>query len=80
MSTIGEIVAFYTDTKSVIHGFTRTSSGLQSVGFPGATHTFALRISNPGLLVGDYVDATGTTHGFVAVLTATSTRDGDRQI
>jgi hypothetical protein len=72
-------VAFYTDTKSVIDG-SRALLPEFRVSIFVDTHTFPLGISNLGLLVGDYVDATGTTHGFVAVLTATSTRDGDRQI
>jgi hypothetical protein len=36
-----------------------------SIGVPGACDTFALGISNVGLIVGDYVDPDYSRHGFL---------------
>jgi hypothetical protein len=47
-----------------------------TIDFPGATATFALGISNQGLVTGQYYDAIGNGHGFVYLGGAKMTVDG----
>ena len=58
----------YTDTTGHQHGFVSTGGVITTldVPFPGATDTLLYGISNPGQIVGSYIDSTGT-HGFVDV-------------
>jgi len=37
-----------------------------AIDVPGATLTTALKVNNPGRIVGYYQDAAGRNHGFVA--------------
>jgi probable HAF family extracellular repeat protein len=41
-------------------------SNFQTIDFPGSTGTRAIGINNAGQIVGDYVDANGVRHGFLA--------------
>ena len=51
----------------VDHGFVHThSDGVKTFDFPGATHTRAFGINDVGEIVGEYVDSSGRTHGFLA--------------
>jgi hypothetical protein len=45
-----------------------TGTGITTINvpFPGATDTYLYGISNPGVIVGSYIDSAGT-HGFVDV-------------
>jgi hypothetical protein len=47
-----------------------------AIDFPGATATFALGISNQGLVTGQYYDTMGNAHGFVYLGGAEMTVDG----
>lgn len=51
----------------VDHGFVHThSAGVKTFDFPGAQHTRAFGINDVGEIVGEYVDSSGKTHGFLA--------------
>jgi hypothetical protein len=48
------------------HGFVRTASGVfTAIDVPGATSTTPNFINLEGVVVGSYLDSTGTSHGFV---------------
>ena len=49
------------DTNGVFHGF----SGDMSITFPGAEDTFADFVNADGVVVGSYITAEGTVHGFI---------------
>lgn len=62
----GQIVGFM-DTSSGVQGFVGTlSGGFTPVNVPGATDTLPQGIANSGAIVGQYFDADGNTHGFIA--------------
>ncbi len=44
-----------------------SSSGYKSLDFPNSTVTYALGINKRGKIVGEYVDAAGVAHAFLAV-------------
>ena len=51
----------------VDHGFVHTQArGVETFDFPGAQHTRAFGINDAGEIVGEYVDSSGRTHGFIA--------------
>ncbi len=51
----------------VDHGFVHTpAQGVKTFDFPGAQHTRAFGINDAGEIVGEYVDSSGKTHGFLA--------------
>lgn len=58
-TSTGQEEAFYLDG----HG------GSALLAAPGATQTYANGLNNIGQIVGDYVDAAGSTHGFLFDLT-----------
>jgi len=45
-------------------GFVKTSSGLQTIKFPGASQTFVGGSNNFGTIVGDYIGSDNHFHGF----------------
>jgi uncharacterized membrane protein len=49
----------------VVHGFLWDDGGYQTIDVPDAAATAALGINNHGQMVGSYIDAQGTYHGFV---------------
>ncbi len=49
------------DTDGVTHGF----SGDMSITFPGAVKTYADFVNSAGVVVGSYIAADGTVHGFM---------------
>ncbi len=49
------------DTNGVFHGF----SGDMLITFPGAENTFADFVNADGVVVGSYITAEGTVHGFI---------------
>jgi uncharacterized membrane protein len=50
----------------VIHGFLLDKGAFTMIDPPGSTFTEAIGINAAGQIVGDYMDASGTLHGFVA--------------
>jgi probable HAF family extracellular repeat protein len=51
------------------HGFVQTQSqGVQTFDFPSAQHTRAFGVNDSGEIVGEYVDSSGHTHGFLGTL------------
>jgi probable HAF family extracellular repeat protein len=50
-----------------LHGFLLRQGKYVSIDFPGSTSTSALAINDDGVIVGDYTDKNGNTHGFKAV-------------
>jgi hypothetical protein len=66
LSDSGQIVGFINGDAG-LEGFVGTlSGGFALVNVPGATDTFAQGIANSGTIVGQYYDADGNGHGFVA--------------
>jgi hypothetical protein len=62
----GSIVGSYTDSVGVTHGFKRWSNGsVVSFDYPGASLTSPARINDNGTIVGYYVGAQSSLHGFV---------------
>jgi hypothetical protein len=63
----GIIVGWYEDCtpSCFIHGFAYKHGRYVRIDYPGASGTFALRISNIGVIVGEYQLADGSLHGFV---------------
>ena len=53
------------DAGSVLQGFLRHEAGFVTIAPPGSTFTEAIGINASGDIVGDYVDASGTMHGFL---------------
>jgi hypothetical protein len=47
------------------HGFVYANAAATLIDVPGATSTIVYGINNAGVLVGTYIDASGT-HGFMA--------------
>jgi len=60
----GDVSGFYTVGKVTI-GFALVRGEFQTLSFGANTNTQALGINNHDRVVGSYVDAAGTTHGFV---------------
>jgi probable HAF family extracellular repeat protein len=46
-----------------------------NIDFPGAKQTFAYGLNNAGQIVGDYIDSSGNTHGFLAFVTPPPTNN-----
>jgi len=59
-----DISGFYTVAK-VTHGFLLHGRHLSTLDFGAATNTQALGVNNSDQVVGSFVDAAGTMHGFV---------------
>lgn len=64
----GSIVGNYRDNAGVFHGPLWEDREFSSIDFPGARFTRAFGINARGDIVGQYVDASNRTHGFVATL------------
>jgi hypothetical protein len=49
------------------HGFVLNTDGtvIGPLDYPGASHTFPYRLNDKGVVVGNWVDSTGTGHGFI---------------
>jgi hypothetical protein len=74
ISQRGDIVGFYMHVDSVYdcigdraHGFLLRDGEYTSIDVPGATATRVLAINDDGVMVGNFDDPEGTTHGFKAV-------------
>jgi uncharacterized membrane protein len=68
INDIGEVVGDYRDKNdsSITHGFLRSSKGdFTTFDVPGAAITVGEGINNAGTIVGFYILADSTTHGFV---------------
>jgi len=62
----GTVSGFLTSTvNGDTYGFLDVSNSIQTYLYPGSTVTQFLGLNNQGLVVGDYVDADGNTHGLV---------------
>ena len=59
------VVGWYTDAKSVAHGFELASGQFTTVDVPGAVWTRALSVNSLGTIVGAYADSVGKIHGFL---------------
>ena len=64
ISARGEIVGYYVNPDTTVHGFTMKGGVFSAIDFPGATRTQAYGVNSQGDIVGTYVMA-GTTHGFL---------------
>lgn len=62
----GEVVGTIS-TEEGQRGFVLRHGKYKLIHFPGATATQAFGINNHGVIVGEYRDASGTTHGFKAI-------------
>jgi uncharacterized membrane protein len=64
----GDITGIYDSLPDFrLHAFLLRGGVFTSIDFPGAAQTYGLEINNIGLMVGAYADASGISHGFVAV-------------
>jgi len=64
ISANGDIVGFYDDKGGLLHGFQLEGGSFSTIDFPGAVSTVALRVNEPGQVVGFYNLA--GQHGFLA--------------
>ena len=64
ISANGDIVGFYDDKSGLFHGFQLEGGSFSTIDFPGAVSTVALRVNEPGQVVGFYNLA--GQHGFLA--------------
>jgi len=72
----GAIVGYYVDGNGVTHGFVLSGTTYTTLDYPGASSTYnssfkfvgtkAYGINNAGTIVGQYTDASGVIHGFLA--------------
>ncbi|MFN0169124.1 MAG: hypothetical protein ACKV22_22090 [Bryobacteraceae bacterium] len=60
----GEIVGYYVNPDTTVHGFSLKRGEFSSIDFPGASNTQAYGVNAQGDVVGSYAMA-GATHGFV---------------
>ena len=60
-NTLDECYAFQA------HGFLLRQGAYTAIDFPGSVYTEAFSINDDGVIVGDYTDKNGNTHGFKAV-------------
>ena len=66
LNNAGEIAGFLTSTiNGDTYGYLDTNNVFQTFLFPGSTFTQFFGINNEGLVVGDYQDSSGNTHGLV---------------
>lgn len=66
LNNSGEIAGFLTSSvNGDTYGYLDTSNVFQMFLFPGSTFTQFFGINNQGLVVGDYQDSGGNTHGLV---------------
>jgi len=79
LNNFGAITGYYSDANQIFHGFLRTAAGKWiSFDAPGAgtttpgcfvsffcEGTFPVSINDAGVIAGYYVDANGTSHGFL---------------
>lgn len=62
----GAVSGFLTSTvNGDTYGFLDMSNTIQTFLYPGSTFTQFLGLNNQGLIVGDYMDSAGNTHGLV---------------
>lgn len=60
------IIAGWLVTPNGTEGFVGNSSGFQLLDVPGSTQTIAEGLNNAGQVTGNFLDAAGNTHGFIA--------------
>ena len=60
----GEIVGFYVNPDTTVHGFSLKGGVFSSIDFPGASNTQANGVNAQGDVVGTYA-MSGVTHGFL---------------
>ena len=69
LNNCGDFVGEYVDAAQHYHGFLarRERSGIKftKIDYPGSVQTLAAGINDFGIITGNYLDANGTTHGFV---------------
>jgi hypothetical protein len=58
------VAGWYVDANLIDQGFTYANGVMTSIFYPKSTGTQANGINDNGWVVGDYFDASGTTHGF----------------
>jgi hypothetical protein len=66
----GDTIGIFDDISLVQHGFVRRDEGFQTVDHPDGIITLPLGINGFGKIVGQYADATGQPHSFLAEFTA----------
>ena len=62
----GQMVGIYGDTAGD-HGFRIEGETINTINYPGATHTYAWGINNDGQIVGYGIDSIRQSHSFMAV-------------
>jgi uncharacterized membrane protein len=62
----GTLAGFFTDATG-IHGFVGSPTSFEQIDFTGAVSTFVEGSNNAGWLVGQWLDADGGAHGFIAM-------------
>jgi probable HAF family extracellular repeat protein len=65
LNDVGQIVGFFGQEATRIHGFLLSSGTFTTVDVPGATATLPFDINDAGQIGGAFADATGVLHGFV---------------
>ena len=66
LNNSGEVAGFLTSSiNGDTYGYLDTNNIFQTFLFPGSTFTQFFGINNEGLVVGDYMDSSGNTHGLV---------------
>jgi probable HAF family extracellular repeat protein len=70
VNSAGQIVGYYFDGSTRIHGFLYSGGTYTTLDDPlGIRATFASGINDAGQIVGTYADGNGNEHGFLATLT-----------
>jgi len=66
INNLDQITGAYGDIGGY-HGFVLNSDGtvIAPLDYPGASHTFPFRLNDKGVVVGSWIDSTGTSHGFI---------------
>jgi probable HAF family extracellular repeat protein len=59
------VVGRYESARQQYAGFVYTNGSVQILQFPGSTNTFATGINDQGVVVGFFLDAENTAHGFL---------------
>jgi hypothetical protein len=61
------MVGIYISRNIANHGFVVLGGTFYAFDFPGASFTDANGLNNSGVIVGSYLDASGTEHGYTAL-------------
>jgi hypothetical protein len=66
MNNMGQAVGFYGGPGGLTGFLWNMDGSISTISYPGAQLTVAADINDSGVIVGDYIDAAGLRHGFIA--------------